>query len=161
MGRGAVAGEGGPVVNPSTSKPMADLREGVWINNAWQKWPEGGTPATARYHRDERDPKTGLVLPAQVDAVGNAVWWRNGLRHRDDRDPETGLVLPSYVCKRHRLWHCDGKLHRTDRDPETGRVLPAVWCAYGKLQWFIDGEQMTEQEATAWVGARYRVKAAR
>src|SRR5271166_3649048 len=46
-------------------------------------------------HRDERDPKTGLILPAVQWADGAKDWYHYGKVHRDEVDPETGLTLPA------------------------------------------------------------------
>ena len=35
-------------------------------------------------HRDEKDPKTGLSLPAVTTEDGDKVWWKDGELHRDD-----------------------------------------------------------------------------
>ena len=46
-------------------------------------------------HRDEKDPKTGLTLPAEIWGDGSKEWYKNGKRHRDDIDSETGFTLPT------------------------------------------------------------------
>ena len=49
-------------------------------------------------HRDEKDPETGLTLPAIIWADGiHKEWWKDGMCHRDEKDPETGLYLPAVV----------------------------------------------------------------
>ena len=48
-----------------------------------------------QFHRDDKDPITGLTLPAIEWANGDKEWWINGKLHRDDKDPITGLILPA------------------------------------------------------------------
>ena len=50
-----------------------------------------------KVHRDDRDPKTGLTLPAYIWEDGSQFWYKEGKRHRDDRDPKTGLTLPAII----------------------------------------------------------------
>ena len=72
--------------------------EDFWVKckEVWYK--EG------KLHRDERDPETGLTLPARIYANGTKVWYKDGKKHCVDRDPETGLTLPAEI-------YVDGELY--------------------------------------------------
>ena len=52
-------------------------------------------------HRDDRDPQTGLTLPAEIWADGAQMWYKNGQMHRDDRDPQTNHLLPAVMRPNH------------------------------------------------------------
>ena len=92
-----------------------------------------------KLHRDDKDPKTGLTLPAEIDILGFR-WAKKGEDHRDDRDPRTGLTLPAIIEADGTYYWCqNGKLHRDDRDPQTGLLLPAAIHANGTRDYWIHG----------------------
>jgi hypothetical protein len=97
------------------------------------------------WHRTEKDPNTGLTLPAWRDEDGNLSWFRDGRHHRADVDPDTGLTLPADVnVDGHREWFDDGYNHRVDKDPKTGLSLPAIDHGDGHAEWFVRGKRHRE-----------------
>lgn len=67
--------------------------------------------------------------PAIIWDDGSYQWYYNGLLHRED-----GPAVESQGCK---YWYNQGRRHRIDG--------PAVEFSNGKKEWWIDGEQLTEQ----------------
>ena len=91
-------------------------------------------------HRDEKDPETGLTLPAIIWADGiHKEWWKDGMCHRDEKDPETGLYLPAVIKNDNtKLWFKNNKLDRTDG--------PAIEWGDGTEQWYINDIELSPKE---------------
>lgn len=87
-------------------------------------------------HRDEKDPITGLTLPAQTYKNLGEWWFRNGKHHRDEIDPNTGEQLPASIrSDGYRAWWIDGKLIRVDEKNITKpSLLDIVLMERKKLQ---------------------------
>lgn len=79
-----------------------------------------------KFHRDGDEP-------AIEKAEGRKYWYKNGKRHR-----RTG---PAFVYGRTEHWYLNGKQHRING--------PAVENADGTKEWWIKGEQLSEQEFNA------------
>jgi len=91
-------------------------------------------------HRTEKDPETGLTLPAVIwaDSI-HKEWWKNGMCHRDEKDPETGLYLPAVVKNDNtKLWYKNDKLDRTDG--------PAIEWGDGKKEWIVNDRHISPKE---------------
>jgi len=68
--------------------------------------------------------------PAIEWADGGREWWRNGWCHRED-----GPAIDKYGRVE---WFINDKRHRLDG--------PAVHCPNGSKRWYINGEELTEEE---------------
>jgi hypothetical protein len=107
-----------------------------WNLKCKESWYKEG-----KLHRGDRDPETGLTLPAEIWEDGVQFWYKEGKRHRDDRDPKTGLTLPAMIVpNKKQWWYKEGKLHRDDRDPETGLTLPAKILVDVSHEWYKEGK---------------------
>ena len=73
-------------------------------------------------HRTDRDPRTGLTLPAIIETKGY-FWYHNGDLCHTDRDPRTGLTLPAVINVLGFRWYRGGRLYRCDKDA-SGNDLP-------------------------------------
>ena len=90
-------------------------------------------------HRTEKDPETGLTLPAVEGADGAKFWFINGRRHRDEKDPVTGLYLPAIEYSNgDKCWIKDGKRHRTDG--------PAIVWVNGNEEWWVNDIELTSKQ---------------
>lgn len=90
-------------------------------------------------HRTEKDPETGLTLPAVERADGGKFWYKDGRRHRDEKDPVTGLYLPAIEYSNgDKCWYKDGKRHRTDG--------PAIVWANGHEEWWVNDIELTSKQ---------------
>ena len=102
-------------------------------------------------HRTEKDPNTGLTLPAVEYGTGSKLWKVNGDEHRDEKDPTTGLSLPAYESNDGiKLWYKHGKLHCED-GPAV--LMPKVydnWMVNGHTvqngEWYLNGNQLSPKE---------------
>ena len=102
-----------------------------------------------KLHRTDRDPITGLVLPASIEFLDEdhktcrMTWNLNDKMHRDDVGSD-GLVLPAFDSPKKQEWRMHGKLHRTDVDKTTGLVLPARIINCGdneyEYEWYTNGK---------------------
>ena len=72
---------------------------------------------------------------------GSKHWYFHGLLHRTD-GPAIDLVAPylGYTIKK---WSINGKWHREDG--------PAVEWGTGYKEWWIDGQQLTEDQFKHWL----------
>ena len=104
---------------------------------------------TKWYHKDpehtiiertEKDPKTGLTLPAVEYVDGAKAWYFNNMQHRDEKDPVTGESLPATTdSKGNDEYFQNDKLHRTDG--------PAVVVGHGDSGgWYINGVRLSPAE---------------
>lgn len=102
-------------------------------------------------HRTEKDPNTGLTLPAVEYSNGAKLWKLNGVEHRDEKDHTTGLSLHAYEnpdgCK---LWYKHGKLHCED-GPAV--LLPKDYDGWiidvdnrHNGEWYLNGVQLSPKE---------------
>ena len=90
-------------------------------------------------HRTEKDPETGLTLPAVERADGAKFWFKNGRRHRDEKDPATGLSLPAIEYSNgDKCWYKDHKRDRTDG--------PAIVWENGNEEWWINDIPLTSKQ---------------
>ena len=102
-------------------------------------------------HRTEKDPNTGLTLPAVEYDTGSKLWRVNGEEHRDEKDPETGLSLPAYEnpdgCK---LWYKHGKLHCEDGPAVRMPKEYDDWVVNGHTvkngEWYLNGNKLSPKE---------------
>ena len=102
-------------------------------------------------HRTEKDPNTGLTLPAVEYSTGSKLWKVNGEEHRDEKDPETGLSLHAYEnpdgCK---LWYKNGKLHCEDGPAVVLRKDYDDWIINGHTvkngEWYLNGNKLSPKE---------------
>lgn len=99
-----------------------------------------------RLHRQEKDPNTGLTLPAEIYPGSsirklreNKKWSRNGKMYRDDKD-ENGFSLPTLDDDINgKIWFKGNYRHREEKD-EHGLTLPAVICVDGSKEWWNNGQ---------------------
>lgn len=90
-------------------------------------------------HRTEKDPETGLTLPAVEFVNGDKFWYKDGQQHRDEKDPYTGLTLPAVEYgDGDKFWYKYGKQHRLDG--------PAVELENGETYWYINDIQLSPKE---------------
>ena len=110
------------------------------VSNNFACWLNRG-----QLHRNTRDIKTNLVLPAGW-AWYTFGWYVGGKHHRDDRDARTGLMLPASIYNEHEFeWFLNNDRHRDDTDPRTGLMLPAL-ISDGHYQWFQNGCNLREDD---------------
>jgi len=113
----------------------------------------------ARKHRDERDEKTGLSLPAYIEIdrrsgiVTQLSWFTNNGGYRVERDPSTGGWLPCSIqvaFKRtgghevQKIWTTVDGFHRTD-----GPAIECINYLTGEVtskQYALHGNLMNEEE---------------
>ena len=96
--------------------------------------------SNGQLHRDDKDPITGLTLPAVEWADGMKYWYKHGLKHRDDKD-EFGLTLHAVeYANGTKLWYKNDMHHRDDKDPITGLTLPAFISLSGTKIWYKNGQ---------------------
>ena len=98
-----------------------------------EKWLKNG-----KIHRDEIDPKTGIILPAIICYDEIECYYKDGFIHRDDIDPKTGLTFHANNTYGTKLWFKYDKLYRYDIDPNTGFTLPYIMCNDGGKRWCKD-----------------------
>lgn len=81
------------------------LSDHIWLidTRGMMEWIRG-----VDHHRDDKDPRTGLILPAVIHANGTYEWCKNGKRHRDERDPNTGSMLPAVIRDETREYWING-----------------------------------------------------
>lgn len=98
-----------------------------------------------KLHCSEKDPRTGLTLPALIENSGTMWWVKKGKIHRDDKD-ENGHYLPAMVNEKlgEHAWYFKGKKHRSDKD-EAGFTLPAVINTIFKA-WFQNGKKTRDEK---------------
>ena len=90
-------------------------------------------------HRTEKDPETGLTLPAVEFENGDKFWYKDGQQHRDEKDPYTGLTLPAVEYEDgDKFWYKDDQQHRLDG--------PAVEYKTGDKFWYINDIQLSPKE---------------
>ena len=90
-------------------------------------------------HRTEKDPRTGLTLPAYIKDSGTKWWMVDDKIHRDEKNPRTGLSLPAVVTSDGiTSWHKNGKLDRTDG--------PAIVWENGDEEWYINDIELSPKE---------------
>jgi len=108
-----------------------------------------------RYYRDpeykilertEKDPYTGLTLPAIISKYKSGIvdkwWYKNNKLHQDEKDPKTGLTLPAILFgSGGKEWYINGRRHRDEKDPVTGLYLPAIEYPNGDKWWYKDGKR--------------------
>lgn len=93
---------------------------------------------TAYYNNNQLHRADG---PAVEWDNGSKHWYFHGLLHRTD-GPAIYLVAPylGYTIKK---WSINGKWHREDG--------PAVEWGTGYKEWWIDGQQLTEDQFNQWL----------
>ena len=119
------------------SQPLIVATQSEWYKARDMHHRIGGLPATigSQYyrwyynginHRGDKDPRTGLTLPAVIWSDTRDYQWKtNGKMTRNDKDPRTGLTLPAEMTgDRAFVWWKNDRMMRDDRDPITGVVLP-------------------------------------
>ena len=90
-------------------------------------------------HRTEKDPRTGLTLPAYIRDDGTKWWMIDNELHRDEKDPRTGLSLPAVETSDGiTSWWQNDQQHRLDG--------PAVELPNGTEQWYINGIELSPKE---------------
>jgi len=102
-------------------------------------------------HRTEKDPNTGLTLPAVEYDTGSKLWRVNGDEHRDEKDPETGLSLPAYESADGvKLWYKHGKLHCEDGPAVRMPKEYDDWVVNGHTvkngEWYLNGNKLSPKE---------------
>ena len=90
-------------------------------------------------HRTEKDPRTGLTLPAYIKDSGTKWWMIDNKIHRDEKDPRTGLSLPAVVTS-------DGIKSWWERNTQHRDDGPAIEYPNGTEQWFINGIELSPKE---------------
>jgi len=108
-------------------------------------------PTLETLHRTEKDPNTGLTLPAVEYSTGGKLWKVDGKDHRVEKDPQTGLSLPAYEnpdgCK---LWFKNGKLHCEDGPAVVLRKDYDNWIIGGHTasngEWYLNGVKLSPKE---------------
>lgn len=93
---------------------------------------------TAYYKNNQLHREDG---PAIEWKNGSKHWYFHGLLHRTD-GPAIDLFAPylGYTIKK---WSINGKWHREDG--------PAVEWGNGYKEWWIDGQQLTEDQFNHWL----------
>jgi len=90
-------------------------------------------------HRTEKDPRTGLTLPAYIKDSGTKWWMIDNKLHRDEKNPRTGLSLPAVETSDGiKSWYKNNTQHRLDG--------PAIELSNGTEQWFINGIELSPKE---------------
>ena len=90
-------------------------------------------------HRTEKDPRTGLTLPAYIQDSGTKWWMFDNKIHRDEKNPRTGLSLPAVETSGGiKSWYKGGLRHREDG--------PAIELSNGTEHWYINGIELSPKE---------------
>ena len=90
-------------------------------------------------HRTEKDPRTGLTLPAYIKDSGTKWWMIDNKLHRDEKNPRTGLSLPAVETSDGiTSWYKNNTLHRLDG--------PAIELSNGTEEWYINGIELSPKE---------------
>jgi hypothetical protein len=90
-------------------------------------------------HRTEKDPRTGLTLPAYIKDSGTKWWMVDNKLHRDEKNPRTGLSLPAVETSDGiKSWYKNNTQHRLDG--------PAVELSNGTELWYINGIELSPKE---------------
>jgi hypothetical protein len=79
--------------------------------------------------------------PAVEYADGYKAWYINGARHREDGPAFEGASPLIEGAADYKVWYINGKYHREDG--------PAIEYTDGSKEWYINGEELTEEEFNA------------